>query len=51
MTDQERIAALSQFTTDDLITEWARRQDQELEKLLDQLHADDLLLYPEGPQP
>ena len=51
MTELERIAALSAFTTDDLITEWARRQDQELEKLLDQLHADDPLLSAGEPRP
>lgn len=41
MTDHERIAALSQFSTDELITEWIRRQDCELEKLLEQLQDAD----------
>ncbi len=34
MTDQERIDALAQFTDDELMTEWCRRQDIEMEKLV-----------------
>jgi hypothetical protein len=51
MTELERIAALSAFTTDDLITEWIRRQDQEVEKLLEQWQADDPLLSAGEPRP
>ena len=41
MTDQERTAALEQFSSDELLTEWLRRQDDDIQKLLEPLLVDD----------
>lgn len=40
MDDAERIAILSQFSSDELFTEWVRRSTIEMEKAIAELLAD-----------
>lgn len=49
-TAQERIAALSQFSSDDLLTEWLRRQGNDRQELLLQPLVADLPLPQNGQQ-
>jgi hypothetical protein len=50
MTGQERIAALAQFSSDALLTEWLRRQEDDILILLEPLLVDDLPLPRNGQQ-
>lgn len=50
MTETELAAALSQFTTDELVGEWSRRLDTELAALVAELENDEALGFGNAPK-